>query len=158
MDEYVVLECSDTFEFYHWARAFNVWIPLRKKTVYIGANKMPVEQDCAAMTGYAFVPTDVWPELRRRCPEQYRVRALDHDLLQRPRTVAATELELMQRCINEGIPRGDVFTIGAVVRILAGPYRDQFAEIVKMRGEYARVLLGTRYISLPLALFRLNSA
>jgi len=132
----IVLTCAYPYELFCWGEQFKVWIPIKEGR--------------AAMPGYAFIPPSRWPAMRRVCPEKFRVRVLAYDTADRPKTVDIEELKLLQTMLNES-PRLPPRT-GSVVQVIAGPFKGLIGLIVKIKGDDARVRIGTQYIQHPLSL------
>jgi transcription antitermination factor NusG len=134
---FAVLECFQTYDLYVWGAVdYRVWIPLKEGK--------------AAFSGYAFVPAPYWPEMRRHCPSRFGARVLKYDLLNRPFTVTDIELVAMQKAIDWV----DVVwepAVGDLVRVVLGPFAGFTGVVHKVKGGNARILLGTVYVTLPVA-------
>jgi transcription antitermination factor NusG len=129
-----------TYDFFIWGRDdHKLWIPLK--------------DGAAAMPGYAFVPPQRWPSLRRVCPSRFMARVLEYGSDYKPKTVSSEELSQLQILLNESRNENQ-FKIGDFIEVLAGPYRQLLGRIVKIRDGEARVLLGNHYINLPIQLLR----
>lgn len=138
MSEYVVLTCVNALDLFIWGNAeYKVWVLLDDK-------------GSCAMNGYAFVPPDRWPEMRRRCPSQFRVKPLDYDLLQRPKTISVLDMVAMQEAL-EGGPPAWTPEYGIVVQVKCGIWKNMLGTVVKVKDHTARILLGTAYVSVPIA-------
>lgn len=140
MRDYVILTCYNAGALFEWGRNLHkIWIPL-----FDGR---------PAMNGYAFLPTQRWPELRRRSPEHFQVKAFGHDFLGRPKTITMAELTDMQQYLNDYRGEADI-RLGDFVEIVIGPFGGLVGRVLKIKGQDARLLLGNRYLTQPLAILR----
>lgn len=121
-DRYVIVECTNTLEFMLWgAGAYEVWAPTEFRKVIRGRNgdKKVVEERCAALPGYAFVPLANFPEMRRHVPSRFRMTVFRFDALGRPCTCTLKELQVMDSLLKDDIAANMFFAKGETVRLLS---------------------------------------
>ena len=143
---YIILTCNRTKSFYDWGRAQGLWIPLRRQ---------PGKAPSAAMPGYAFVPKDVWRNMRQEAQRRFNAAPLQHGDDGLPRTCHKDELIEMQKVLNSWEERGEAppqrpdYRAGERIRITLGPFQGYEAVVEKVRGNTLRLVTRQGYLSLP---------
>lgn len=165
---YVILECTDTYNFAQWAKSkgWPIWIPVSPewRTKKDGKREMVYR---AAVPGYAFIQSSRWDAFRRAIPPCYSARPMGYDCNGYPHTCIGDQLEYMQQVILKdfdnrlsnyveiAVTGSEIFKVGQTVTVIAGPFYGLTGTVTRVRNNKLRVLFGDKYINLPCALMKI---
>lgn len=156
MTDYVVLECTQTLDFWRWGRnRFDIWVPVERRWETLDGVR--VYNDTSPLPGYAFVPPEHWQRCLETAPPQYNASVLEYKWDGQPRTVSVAELREMQQVLNEHMaaahggpvpaPRAWVPKVGHRVEVRVPPFTGLQGVITKLRAGSVRVLIGTKFVT-----------
>lgn len=141
---YSIFSCRLTLELMvEYGQRFGVLVPVEHHRKFDPRKHTVQEGHRAAIPGFAFVPTEFAPELRRKVPEAYNLRQLFHRS-GNPCLIKRQELDQLQARLENEFAAQFTFRVGDKVVVHFHPLNPAGAdgEIVKFRSSgKARVKL-----------------
>lgn len=155
---YVVAACRNTLQLYRKStEEWGTWIPLIREPRRTSEGRV-VHRQVSALPGYIFIPEHNWRAMPRHIPDEFALRAMRYHPNGDPWTVPTQELVDMQDTINKlyHTPRSGSrsteplyqdLPVGCSVQLTAAPFTGLVGTVDKVRSATARVLIGTKFVT-----------